>query len=68
MVSDSFPATLRSQWEAFLEVEDDRERRKQLEAYLDCGRGECHLRRPEIAKLVEDALRFHHRRWYELLA
>jgi hypothetical protein len=30
-----------------LEIEDDRERRKQLEAYLDKGRGACHLRREE---------------------
>jgi putative transposase len=26
------------------------------------------LRRPDIAKLIEVALRFHHRDWYELLA
>src|SRR6185503_21393448 len=37
-------------------IEDDRERRIELEAYLDCGRGECHLRKPEIAKLVEENL------------
>lgn len=67
-LADSFPAALRSEWEALLQVEDDRERRNQLEAYLDRGRGECYLRRPEIAKLVEDAFRFHHRQWYELLA
>lgn len=33
-LADSFPATLRAEWEALLEVEDDRERRLQLEAYL----------------------------------
>lgn len=67
-LADSFPASLRSEWQAFLEVEGDRERRRQLEAYLDRGRGECHLRRPEIAKLVQDALRFRHGRFYELRA
>jgi putative transposase len=67
-LADSFPATLRSEWEALLKVEDDCERRKLLEAYLDQSRGECHLRRPEVAKLVEDALRFHHGTWYDLLA
>lgn len=67
-LADSFPATLRSEWEALLKVEDDRERRRQLEAYLDCGRGECHLRRADIARLVEDAFRFHHGQWYDLLA
>ncbi len=67
-LADSFPATLRSEWAALLETEDDRERRLQLEAYLDRGRGGCPLRQTEIAKLVEDALRFHHGQWYDLLA
>ena len=56
-LADSFPEALRSEWEHFVKIEDDRERRKQLEAYLDTGRGECHLRRAEIAKLVEDNFR-----------
>ena len=30
-----------------------------VDAYLDGGRGECWLRRPEIADLVSGALRFH---------
>ena len=67
-LADSFPVALRSEWEALLLVEDDRERRLQLERYLDRGRGECHLRRPDIAKLVEDAFQFHHTQWYDLLA
>ena len=67
-LADSFPAALRSEWEALLKVEADRERRLQLEKYLDQGRGECHLRRPDIAELVEAALRFYHSRWYELRA
>ena len=56
-LADSFPESLRPEWEHLWRIEDDRERRKQLEAYLDKGRGECHLRRPEIAKLVEDNFR-----------
>jgi REP element-mobilizing transposase RayT len=67
-LADSFPAALRSEWKAMLEIEDDRDRRLQLENYLDRGRGECHLRRADIAKLVEDAFRFHHAQWYDLLA
>jgi hypothetical protein len=59
-LADSFPEALRSEWEHCLKIEDDRQRRAELEAYLDRGRGECHLRRPEIAKLVEDAVRFFH--------
>lgn len=51
---DTFPESLRSEWEQLWRIEDDRERRTELEAYLDRGRGECHLRRAEIAKVVED--------------
>src|SRR5437762_10116871 len=53
-LADSFPAALRSDWEHLLKIEDERECRLELEGYLDKGRGECHLRRPEIATLVED--------------
>jgi len=51
-----------------LNIEDDRKRRIELENYLDKGRGECHLRRPAIAKLVEDSLRFRHGTQYDLRA
>jgi putative transposase len=53
-LADSFPESLRSEWEHFAQIEDDREQRELIEAYLDNGRGECHLRQPEIAKLVEE--------------
>jgi REP element-mobilizing transposase RayT len=51
-----------------LEIEDDIERRKKLQAYLDKGRGECPLRKPTIASLVDEALRFHNHAQYELRA
>jgi len=51
-----------------LKIEGDRERRTKLEAYLDRGAGECHLRDPRIAKLAEDALFHFHSVRYELLA
>ncbi len=38
-LADAFPAALRGEWAALLEIEEDRERRKELEAYLDKGRG-----------------------------
>jgi hypothetical protein len=56
-LADSFPESLRSEWEHFAKIEDDREQRKLIEAYLDKGRGECHLRNPEIARVVEDNFR-----------
>ena len=65
---DAFPAHLRSEWEALLKIEDDRKRRIELEAYLDKGRGACHLRRLEIANVVEASLLFRHNLQYELRA
>lgn len=67
-LADAFPEELRSEWQALLRIEDDRKRRIELEAYLDKGRGECHLRRPEIAELVEASLRFRHEVQYDLRA
>ncbi|HQJ49933.1 MAG TPA: transposase [Candidatus Paceibacterota bacterium] len=67
-LADSFPAALRSEWETLLKVENNRARALQWEAYLDKGRGACHLRRPAVAKRVEAALRFFQGGRYELLA
>jgi len=67
-LADAFPKELRSEWEALLLVENDQQRRTELEAYLDKGRGACHLRRPEIALIVENSLRFRHGEDYELRA
>ena len=65
-LADSFPIELRSEWEALLQLEDKHERREKLEAYLDKGRGESYLRRPEIGSLVDEALHFSHGKMYEL--
>jgi REP element-mobilizing transposase RayT len=67
-LTDSFPAALRSEWEAILKVENVQARREQLQAYLDKGNGGCLLRRPDLAKLVEDSFRFFHGKRYELRA
>src|ERR1041385_5300512 len=48
-LADSFPAKLRSEWEHLWKIENDRERRKELEAYLGQCRGYCYLRQPEAA-------------------
>jgi REP element-mobilizing transposase RayT len=65
---DSFPESLRSEWEHLWRLEDGEQRRAKLQAYLDRGRGECHLRRAEIAQIVEDAIRRFHGERYDLLA
>ena len=67
-LADAFPTELRSEWGGLLKIQDDRKRRIELEAYLDRGRGEGHLRRPEVARLVEGALRFRHGVEYDLRA
>jgi REP element-mobilizing transposase RayT len=67
-LADACPEELRSEWESLLKIEDDRQRRIELEAYLDKGRGACHLRQPEIARLIEDSFRFRHVQDYELRA
>jgi REP element-mobilizing transposase RayT len=67
-LTDSFPAQLRSEWEQIWMTEDDRERHEQIETYLDKGRGACHLRRADLAQLVEDNFRQFAGTRYELRA
>lgn len=43
-----------------------RELRRRIERHLDTGAGECHLRRPDIADMVADALRHFHGEQYLL--
>jgi REP-associated tyrosine transposase len=67
-LADTFPASVRFEWEHLWRIEDDHQRQIELEAYLDRGRGECYLRRPRIAQLVEGALLFFHAQRYQLRA
>ena len=43
-----------------------RELRRKVERYLDRGVGECHLRRPQIADMIAEALRHFHNEQYLL--
>ena len=67
-LADSMPACRRGEWEHLLAIEDVREKRLKLEAYLDRGHGACHLGDPCIARLTEETLLHFHQRRYELLA
>lgn len=67
-LADALPATRRREWEAFLELEDDEEKQRKIEAYLDKGYGECHLRDSGIANLVQENLWHHDGVKYRLLA
>src|SRR5436190_2258757 len=67
-LANSFPESLRSEWEHLFNIEDDRERKIQLEDYLDKGRGNCYLKNPLIAQMVESAFRYFDGKMYELKA
>jgi putative transposase len=67
-LADSFPESLRSEWEHFSKIENDRDRRVELEAYLDKGRGKCFLNRPDVRELVERNFRQFAGNRYELRA
>jgi putative DNA methylase len=49
-------------------IQREIELRRRIEEYLDAGHGACWLRRPEIAALVEGALRYFDGQRYRLLA
>ncbi len=53
-LNDSMPVDLRHEWESFLTIEDELERRKRIETYLDRGLGNCELRSPQAAAAVEE--------------
>jgi putative transposase len=67
-LADSLPASRRGEWEHLLAIEDAREKRTKLEAYLDRGVGDCQLRDPRFAGLAEEAFLHRHMQTYELLA
>ena len=67
-LADAIPAARRTEWQALLKIEDSPTRQRKLEDYLDRDLGASHLRRPKVAGLVEEALRFFHGTRYELLA
>ena len=63
---DSFPVTRRTEFEAILKEPDDSAKRRKLEAWLDCGHGECWLRRRDVAEIVEKILLEANGRDYQL--
>ena len=67
-LQDAMPANRRHEWQKILTLDDERQRRINIEAYLDKGYGECQLRKPEIATLVEENLLHFDGSHYRLLA
>ena len=71
-LDDSLPSDVLGHWMEELKALPENERNKEvlhrIEAYLDAGHGSCILRSPLAAKIVQDALLFHHGRQYRLLS
>ncbi len=71
-LNDSFPKALIQKLSAELsdlsESERRRETYRQTEAIVDSGHGNCWLRRPEVANIVEAQLLFHAEERYDLAA
>ena len=76
-LADSVPTPVLEEWTYRLELEKrlrnpqlnvGREFRRRLQQYLDAGHGECHLRHPEIARMVENTFLHFDGERYRLLA
>jgi len=73
-LADSLPPAVLEKWQNELaltsqpESQRATELRRRVEEYLDAGHGECWLRRPELAQLVEGALLHFDPERYRLLA
>ena len=66
-LADSVPAALIRRWRAALRQGDSPKLYRQIAKYEAAGRGACHLRQPEIARLVQNALLFFDGKRYRLL-
>ena len=65
-LGDSLPQEVLNRLKYDSWCKDDSEKRKYLENSLDEGYGECYLKDPYVAKIVEDALIFFHEDRYRL--
>jgi REP element-mobilizing transposase RayT len=69
-LADSFPSERLQAWQWDLRLlpkeQADAELRRRIEEYLDRGHGDCHLRRPEVAAMVQEALLFFDAQRYRL--
>ena len=71
-LGDSLPAAVLAKWKNELALQPEHDRdvqlRRRIEEYLAAGHGECWLRRPDIAAVVEGALLYLDGQRYRLLA
>jgi len=67
-LDDAMPSSLRHEWAALLEIDDELKRRTKIEDYLDRGRGSCLLRDPRVAGVAEENWLHFDGKDYRLLA
>ena len=69
-LADSLPQTLLKQWDEELkhlpQDKQNSERRQRIETALDQNHGQCHLKHPEIAEIVHNALLHFNETRYQL--
>jgi hypothetical protein len=67
-LADSLPRTTVEELRSDPVLTTSAQRRQRLEELLDAGYGACHLRIPQVARLVEDALLYFDGERYRLNA
>jgi REP element-mobilizing transposase RayT len=71
-LADSMPANVIEKWKTELVLHSENqsalELRQRIEEYLDAGHGDCWLRRPDVARQVENALFHFDGQRYQLLS
>ncbi len=53
-LDDAMPASRRHEWAALLDLQDELKRHTKIEEYVDRGFGNCELRDPKAASIVEE--------------
>lgn len=68
---DSLPVQVIEKWKTELHLSDEENQKevtRRIAHYEDAGHGNCHLRKPEVAKIVQDAILKGHNADYKLIA
>ena len=65
---DSLPRKILNSLESEFKGNDDLEKQRRVEKYLDCGYGECFLKNPNIAEIVKSKLLAMHDKEFRLKA
>jgi putative DNA methylase len=69
-LNDSLPQNVLRRWQKELEDEENPKAllRERIETFLDQGYGKCHLRKPDVASMMQDSLLFGDSKTYRLLS